>query len=67
MEYNFDKEISRENTDCVKYDLRSKVFRTEKNIIPMWVADMDLETPAFIRNAVIKRAEHEVYGYSYPT
>jgi len=29
------------------------------------VADMDLETPKFIRDAVKKRAEHEVYGYSF--
>ncbi len=65
MKYNFDKEINRENTNCVKYDLRDKVFKTEKDIIPMWVADMDLETPEFIRNAVKERAEHEIYGYSY--
>jgi len=65
MKYNFDKEINRENTDCIKYDLRNKVFKTEKEIIPMWVADMDLETPDFIRNAVKERAEHEIFGYSY--
>ena len=65
MKYNFDKEIKRENTDCIKYDLRSKVFKTEKEIIPMWVADMDLETPEFIRQAVKERANHEIFGYSY--
>ena len=65
MKYNFDKEINRENTNCVKYDLRNKVFKTDKEIIPMWVADMDLETPEFIRNAVKERAEHEIFGYSY--
>ncbi len=65
MKYNFNKEINRDKTNCVKYDLRSKVFKTEKDIIPMWVADMDLETPEFIRNAVKERAEHEIFGYSY--
>lgn len=64
MKYNFDKQIKRENTNSVKYDLRRKVFGTE-DVIPMWVADMDLETPKFIRDAVKERAEHEVYGYSY--
>ena len=65
MKYNFDKEINRENTNCVKYDLKDRVFKTKKNIIPMWVADMDLATPEFIRNAVKERADHEIYGYSY--
>ena len=64
MTYNFDKQVKREKTNSVKYDLRRKVFGTE-DVIPMWVADMDLETPKFIRDAVKERAEHEVYGYSY--
>ncbi len=64
MKYNFDKTINREDTDSVKYDLRKKVFGNQ-NILPMWVADMDFETPEFIRNAVKERSEHEVYGYSY--
>ena len=31
----------------------------------MWVADMDFETPDFAREAVMKRAEHPVYGYHF--
>jgi len=64
MNYNFDKEINRIGTDSVKYDLRRKVFGTE-DVLPMWVADMDLETPQFVRDAVKERASHQVYGYSY--
>jgi cystathionine beta-lyase len=48
----------------VKYDLRQTVFG-KSNIIPMWVADMDFETPEFIRDAVIQRAEHPIYGYTF--
>jgi cystathionine beta-lyase len=62
-EYDFDKLISRENSDCVKYDVRQEIFG-KPDVLPMWVADMDFETPDFIRQAVIKRAEHPVYGYS---
>jgi cystathionine beta-lyase len=62
--YNFDKIIQRENTDCVKYDGRKEIFG-RADVLPMWVADMDFEIPDFIRNAVIKRAEHPVYGYSF--
>ena len=64
MIYNFDKKIERENTNSVKYDLRRKVFGTE-DVLPMWVADMDLETPKFIRDAVKERADNEIYGYSF--
>lgn len=61
--YNFDKIIKREHTNSVKYDLRKTYFKNEE-VIPMWVADMDFETPDFIRNAVSKRANHPIYGYS---
>lgn len=61
--YNFDKTIKREYTNSVKYDLRKHYFKQE-DIIPMWVADMDFETPKFIRDAIEKRAAHPIYGYS---
>ncbi len=64
MKYDFDKIVDRSNTNCVKYDLRQNVFGNEK-VIPMWVADMDFETPDFARDAVIRRAMHPVYGYHF--
>ena len=62
--YNFDKIIDRENTNNVKYDLREAYFG-KADVLPMWVADMDFETPDFIRNTIILRAEHPIYGYSF--
>ncbi len=64
MKYNFDSLIDRTHTSSVKYDLRQAVF-DKSDVIPMWVADMDFETPAFIRDAVIRRAKHPVYGYTF--
>lgn len=64
MAYNFDSIIDREGSHSVKYDLRSAIFG-KPDVIPMWVADMDFETPEFIRNAVIARANHPVYGYTF--
>ena len=64
MKYDFDKIINRADTNCVKYDLRKQVFGNA-DVLPMWVADMDFETPDFVRNAVIERAEHPVYGYHF--
>jgi cystathionine beta-lyase len=64
MKWNFDEEVSREGTSCVKYDLRRETFGTD-DIIPMWVADMDFRTPDFIIDALRKRLEHGVMGYSF--
>ena len=64
MKYDFDKLIDRTHTSCVKYDLRQTVFG-KTDVIPMWVADMDFETPDFIRDAVIQRAGHPIYGYTF--
>ena len=66
MKYSFDEIIDREDTACVKWDLRDKVFGTA-DVLPMWVADMDFKTPGFISEAIIQRAQHAVYGYSYRT
>ncbi len=63
MKYNFDEIISREGTDCIKYDYRKEYFGTT-DVIPMWVADMDFKTPDFVLEAILKRTEHEILGYS---
>lgn len=64
--YDFDKIINRESTANIKYDLRNKIFG-KSDVLPMWVADMDFETPDFIKDAIIKRSEHSIYGYSFRT
>lgn len=64
MNWNFDEHISREGTFCVKYDLRQEVFGT-RDVIPMWVADMDFKTPDFIISALKNRLDHEICGYSF--
>jgi len=66
MNYSFDEIIAREGTACVKWDLRDKVFGNP-DVLPMWVADMDFKTPEFITEAVIQRANHAIYGYSFRT
>jgi len=66
MQYNFDEIIDRRNTGAVKIEMCKKIFGTE-DLIPLWVADMDFRTPNFIRNAIIKRNEHPILGYSVPS
>ena len=64
MKYNFDEIVPRKHTDCLKYDNVKEIFGTEE-ILPMWIADMDFRTPPFIVDAIRKRMEHEVLGYTY--
>jgi cystathionine beta-lyase len=64
MRWNFDEEIRREGTSCIKYDLRKEVFGSA-GVIPMWVADMDFRTPDFIISSLRKRLEHEILGYTF--
>jgi cystathionine beta-lyase len=63
MMWNFDETTDREGTNCIKYDLREDTFGV-KNVIPMWVADMDFNTPDFIVKSLHNRLNHEIYGYS---
>ena len=63
VEYNFDEQINRKNTNCAKYDGLKRYFGyTDLN--PLWVADMDFKTPDFINNAIIDAAKNSLYGYS---
>ena len=62
--YNFDEIVNREGTNSLKYDARAKFFNSEE-VLPLWVADMDFKTPDFIVDAIKKRTEHEIFGYTF--
>ncbi|SDB88386.1 MalY/PatB family protein [Williamwhitmania taraxaci] len=64
IDYSFNTKIARENTSCVKYDRRSEVFGSS-SVTPLWVADMDFATPAFIREALQQRIDHPILGYTF--
>ena len=64
MKYNFDEIIERKNTDCLKFDNVMEMFGTE-DVLAMWIADMDFRTPPFVIEALRKRLEHEVLGYTF--
>jgi cystathionine beta-lyase len=77
MNYNFDEIIERRGTGCVKWDetpaivhgsmfkdQRSKV-NVQRPMIPLWVADMDFAVAPAIQEAICRRAEHPVFGYTY--
>lgn len=48
----------------MKWDKLTDVFHTE-DILPMWVADMDFQAPQAVNEALIERAKHGIYGYTF--
>ena len=61
--YDFDRIIDRRHTGCLKYDFAERRGRPA-DVLPFWVADMDLPVADEIKSALIKRAEHGIFGYS---
>lgn len=64
--YDFDRIIDRRNTSSVKWDLADDLFHG-KNLIPMWVADMDFLSPPVVIEALCERARHGIFGYTAAT
>lgn len=64
--YNFDEIIERKGTDCFKWDALPAMYGRD-DLTPMWVADMDFRSPDFVMEAIRKRCEHEVLGYTMPS
>ena len=57
MKHNFDELIDRRNTECKKWDTYAE------DVIPMWIADTDFKCPQPVVDALVKRAQHGIYGY----
>ena len=70
MKYNFDELVERRGTGCVKWDetkgeeLSSPPLEGLGEVIPLWVADMDFKAAPAIQEAVRRRTEHGVFGYT---
>ena len=59
MKYDFDEIVNRRGTNSVKWDEAK-----EEGVIPMWVADMDFKAAPCILEALKKRVDHGVFGYT---
>ena len=66
MQYNFDQIIDRRGTDALKIDAVPTIWGRD-DLMPLWVADMDFATPPFIVEALRRRLDHEVIGYTVRT
>lgn len=64
--YNFDVIIERRGTDCFKWDALPGMYGRD-DLTPMWVADMDFRSPDFVLDAIRRRCDHPVLGYTMPS
>ncbi|MCR5131562.1 MAG: PatB family C-S lyase [Prevotella sp.] len=61
--YNFDKPVDRTGSGDYKHCVLEKIYG-RNDLLPLWVADMDFETPQFITDALRKRLDHSLFGYT---
>ena len=61
--YDFDRMIDRRGSGALKTDALKERYGNA-DLLPMWVADMDFATPPFIIDALRKRIEHPIFGYT---
>lgn len=61
--YDFDKVIDRRGTGALKLEVLRERYG-DAGLLPLWVADMDFETPQFITDALRRRLDHSLFGYT---
>ncbi len=62
MSFDFDTPVERAGSDSVKW-----AKYAGRDIIPLWVADMDFAAPPAVLAALRERVDHGVFGYNQPT
>lgn len=60
---DFDTVIDRKGTRSLKYDFAVRRGKP-KDVLPLWVADMDFQTSSYITDALEDMVKHGVFGYS---
>ena len=63
MKYDFSQVIERNNTLSIKYDF-AKERKKPSDLLSLWVADMDFPVAQEIKDALIERCNHGIFGYS---
>ena len=60
MPFNFDAPVDRSNSDSIRWDRYAA-----GDVIPLWVADMDFQSPPCVMGALAERVQHGVFGYTH--
>lgn len=63
MTYDFDKIIDRHGTGALALDVLQERYG-KADLMPLWVADMNFATPQFITDAIKRRLDHSLFGYT---
>ena len=63
--YDLDTIYNRIGSDCYKWDKQIETFGRDNIAVPMGIADMDFRCAPQITKAILRRVEHENYGYIY--
>ncbi len=68
MKYNFDEIIDRSKTNSRKCnpELYKDTYHGKKDLLPLWVADMDFKVAPPILRSMNNIIEHGILGYSVP-
>ena len=61
--YDFNKIIDRSGSGDLKHEVLEERYG-RGDLLPLWVADMDFETPQFITDALRRRLDHPIFGYT---
>jgi len=61
MKFDFDKVLDRRNTGSLKWDKYKG-----RDVLPLWVADMDFQAPPPVLEALHGRVDHGIFGYAVP-
>lgn len=65
MKFDFDQFIDRRGTTSIKWNFQEG-FGQKDGLLPFWIADTDFATVPEVVEALKKRCEHPVFGYSDP-
>ena len=57
---NFDQQFDRRHTESIKWNY------FPEDVLPLWVADMDFQSPPAVLDALHQRVEHGIFGYGLP-
>ena len=63
--YYFDKVVDRRGTSSIKWNFQNS-FGQQSGLLPYWIADTDFATAPEVVQALQKRCDHPVIGYSKP-
>ena len=63
LKYDFDTVVDRTHNLSIKYDRRLEKFGNDQ-VIPLWVADMDFKTAQPVIDALTRRAQEGIWGYT---